>query len=160
MSMNASKFLKAVEKWADATQTDFVLACGGSMLQLQRMVVDGTSSLSGTPKDTGQAKSNWFIGVNEQVTNTTTDTTKRNMSQAQTKIAQAIANPDAVNYLTLTNSLPYIRHLEYGLYSSNSTSGKTINGYSTQAPNGMFRISTAQFERVFKQQIEVIRRKK
>ena len=63
------------------------------------------------------------------------------------------ANPDNVKFISLSNNLPYIRHLEYGLYSQNSKTGKTVNGFSTQAPNGMFRISVAQFERVFNQQL-------
>ena len=97
MDFKSASFIKAVEKWADATESEFVATCGGSMLMLQRMVVDGTGSLSGTPKDTGQAKSNWFIGVNEDITTQSTDTTKQNMQNAQTVIAQAIANPDNVS---------------------------------------------------------------
>ena len=159
MDFKSASFIKAVEKWADATESEFVATCGGSMLMLQRMVVDGTGSLSGTPKDTGQAKSNWFIGVNEDVTTQSTDTTKQNMQNAQTIIAQAIANPDNVKFISLSNNLPYIRHLEYGLYSQNSKTGKTVNGFSTQAPNGMFRISVAQFERIFNQQLAARRKK-
>ena len=52
MDFKSASFIKAVEKWADATESEFVATCGGSMLMLQRMVVDGTGSLSGTPKDT------------------------------------------------------------------------------------------------------------
>jgi hypothetical protein len=47
----------------------------------------------------------------------------------------------------MTNALPYIRILEYGGYPNppKRPTGKTINGFSTQAPGGMVRISVAEF---------------
>ena len=101
MDFKSASFIKAVEKWADATESEFVATCGGSMLMLQRMVVDGTGSLPGTPKDTGQAKSNWFIGVNEDITTQSTDTTKQNMPNAQTFISQAIETPYSVKFISI-----------------------------------------------------------
>jgi hypothetical protein len=37
------------------------------------------------------------------------------------------------------NDMHYAHKIEYGLYPPNSTSGKTINGYSTQAQFGILR---------------------
>jgi len=42
---------------------------------------------------------------------------------------------------TLTNNLPYILPLEYGLYGSGP---KTVMGFSSQAVGGMARISIAK----------------
>lgn len=141
--MRIDRFLRTVQRWADQTAVDTVRAVGGAVLLLQRGVVDGTSGTNGTPIDTGQAKSNWFVGVNETITTVSDDVTKRNMGMAQNAIAQAIAQPYNVQYITLANNLPYIRALEYG--------------YSKQAPQGMFRINVQNFDNILKQMMRANR---
>lgn len=42
------------------------------------------------------------------------------------------------------NDLPYMQHLEYGLYSGNGPK-TTSAGFSTQAPAGMVRINLKKF---------------
>lgn len=151
--MRLDGFLRTVQRWADQTAIDTVRAVGGTVLLMQRAIVDGTSGTDGTPIDTGQAKSNWFVGVNQTITTVSNDTTKRNMGMAQNAIAQALAQPYNIKYVTLANNLPYIRHLEYGLYPNppKNPTGKTVNGFSSQAPQGMFRINVKNFDMILKQ---------
>lgn len=52
------------------------------------------------------------------------------------------SNPFGTWYIT--NNLPYVECLEYGLYPGNGP--KTVDGYSTQAPAGFVRISVAEEE--------------
>lgn len=50
------------------------------------------------------------------------------------------------------NQQPYIKVLEYGLYPNppKGGKGKTVNGFSTQAPRGMVRISIEEVKNEFK----------
>lgn len=47
-----------------------------------------------------------------------------------------------------TNSLPYIRKLEYGGYTSKPETAKTVGGFSKQAPHGMVRINAANWREI------------
>jgi hypothetical protein len=52
------------------------------------------------------------------------------------------ANPYAIWYLY--NRVPYGVTVEYGLYPGNGP--RTVNGFSTQAPAGMLRITTEEMK--------------
>ncbi len=47
----------------------------------------------------------------------------------------------------ITNALPYAATLEYGGYPNppKNPTGKTVGGYSVQAPQGMFRIAAIRY---------------
>lgn len=126
---------------------------GGAVLQLQRMVVDGTNGLPGTPRDTHQAASNWFVDVNQAQYRESSDTSRRNLGLAQATVATALARPEQIHSFILHNSLPYIKVLEYGLYPNppKVDTGRTINGFSTQAPQGFFRIALQRWQAVLTQ---------
>lgn len=79
--------------------------------QIQKEVV--ISITKATPVDTGQARKGW-------------------------KTSSEPFGQDGL--LKFTNNLPYIRHLEFGLYS-HATNRTTPEGYSNQAPSGMARIN-------------------
>ena len=53
-------------------------------------------------------------------------------------------------HFTVVNDKPYAKVLEYGLYPKNSDTGKTVNGYSVQAPKGFARISIEEVKNEFK----------
>lgn len=53
----------------------------------------------------------------------------------------------------LANSLPYAAVIEYGLFMDEpfnfpSTTPRTTHGFSTQAPEGMFRVSALQWDAI------------
>lgn len=125
---------------------------GYAVLSLQQLVVTGGNGTSGTPIDTGQASSNWFVDVDSMNTRTTTDTTRRNLGLGQATIATALSSGRIPERYYLHNSLDYIRMLEFGLYPNppKKTTGKTVNGYSTQAPQGMMRLALAKWESVLR----------
>ena len=95
-----------------------------------------------TPVDTGRARSNWNVSKNIPDT-TVSDKT----SQSVTLEDVPPAEKDETYYIA--NNLPYIKMLEYGGYSKNSTTGKTVNGYSRQAPNGMVGVTVADAQRLY-----------
>lgn len=61
--------------------------------------------------------------------------------------------------LFISNNLPYITTLEYGGYPNppKKGTGKTINGYSKQAPNGMVGVTLADTKRIWDATLEAIR---
>ena len=60
----------------------------------------------------------------------------------------------------ISNNLPYITKLEYGGYPKNPKggSGKTVNGYSKQAPEGMVGVTLANNEAIFDSAVRSVRK--
>ncbi|MCW9731912.1 HK97 gp10 family phage protein [Avibacterium sp. 20-15] len=83
-----------------------------------------------TPIDTGQLKRSWTVAVN-------TPATKHNGTQ------KALTLAELTDAIYITTDKPYAEKLEYGLYPQPGGT-KTINGFSTQAPQGMVRITAKE----------------
>lgn len=103
-----------------------------------------------TPVDTGRARANWFPSLDapSNAISTRTDASGGTAINA----AQGIAKEAAGRVFYLSNNLPYIRHLEYGLYGTppGSANGpKTIGGFSKQAPAGMVRTTINEVVRAY-----------
>ncbi len=103
-----------------------------------------------TPVDTGRARANWFPSLDapSNAVSTRTDATGGTSIAA----AQGIAKEAAGRVFYLSNNLPYIRHLEYGLYGNppGSANGpKTVGGFSKQAPAGMVRTTINEVVRAY-----------
>lgn len=113
-----------------------------AVLDLQQQMVDAT------PEDTGQAKSNWFVEADQCSGKTTKDTSKGNLAEARQLLLRLKSGKSRPAYYYLFSNLPYIRVLEYGLYPNppKVPTGKTVNGYSTQAPQGFFRLTVAGWQ--------------
>lgn len=113
-----------------------------AVLDLQQQMVDAT------PKDTGQAKSNWFVEADQCSGKTTKDTSQSNLAEARQLLSRLKSGKSHPAYYYLFSNLPYIRVLEYGLYPNppKVPTGKTVNGYSTQAPQGFFRLTVAGWQ--------------
>lgn len=103
-----------------------------------------------TPVDTGRARANWQASIDTPVSGTTDDTDKN--GSATTNAAVTAINNAAGRIFYLTNNLPYIVPLEYGLYSNGAgaTQKTTRDGYSVKAPYGMARITIAEVARDLK----------
>lgn len=149
-------FILQLDKMLNEAKSDAAEVVCHAALNMQRLAVHGAGSLPGTPKDTGKAQSNWFLEADGCSGKTSEDTGLRNMQEAQHYIAALIASGKTPRYLCLYNNLPYIRHLEYGLYPNppKNPTGKTINGFSTQAPQGFFRLALKQFRQAIDQAAE------
>lgn len=147
-------FEKEMAKLLAANLDKKVRIVGQACLMLQEAVVSGTQGLPGTPIDTGQAQSNWFVEVDGCSGKTTNDTSRANLALAQATVATALGRKHIPKYFMLFNNLPYIRHLEYGLYPNppKKPTGKTVNGYSTQAPQGMLRLTLNKWASILQQQ--------
>lgn len=139
-TVSADKFGSLIREWADKTGEDLEKIARGFCIQLSTNIIlktpVGNPSLwkSNPPPGYvgGRARNNWFpsIGSPSQRQNKTPDKS----GSASVKRLNAGANKlKAGQTFYLTNNLPYIRRLEY-------------DGWSTQAPAGMMRISLAEAE--------------
>lgn len=97
-----------------------------------------------TPVDTGRARANWNVSVGSVDSSTTDETKKTGLKYKESDI-----KADGDESIFISNNLPYITTLEYGGYSKNSKSGRTVNGFSKQAPNGMVGVTLANNENIF-----------
>lgn len=119
-------FALSIKKWAEATNLDIDTV-------KRKIAFDVAARLvMRTPVDTGKARANWMVGVGS-VNQSTTDDEDKAGSSTITALAQDIkmANAKDDTSIFITNSLPYIARLEYG--------------FSQQAPEGMVRLTVAEF---------------
>lgn len=85
-----------------------------------------------TPVDTGWARANWIPSINEPDVRSPGSSPKDGESfpDASEAIAAVVQTGRVGDVFWLTNSVPYIRALEYG--------------HSQQAPGGMVRLTIAE----------------
>lgn len=84
-----------------------------------------------SPVDTGRFRGNWMLGIGAPDTSTIT-AVDPNGSTTMARISSGVAGVKAGGIVYITNSLPYARRLEYG--------------WSQQAPQGMVRITVANYQ--------------
>ena len=104
-----------------------------------------SSIVKKTPVDTGRARGNWNITVGSD------DYRQSERTTPQFHSAGQIPEPKGDESIFISNNLPYITKLEYGGYPNppKKETGKTINGYSRQAPEGMVGVTLANNENIF-----------
>lgn len=85
-----------------------------------------------TPVDTGRARGNWMLSVDEPDSSTRPDNFDRNGAAAAAEAAGFAKQVDFGDNVFIVNNLPYIEPLE--------------NGHSKQAPNGMVAVTVAEMQ--------------
>lgn len=109
--------------------------------------MDGLGEIIGeTPADEGRARNSWFLTVNAPFSLSGGRDPDDGGGGSHASLETMPANVFNKK-IFLTNNLPYINLLEYGGYSKTSTTGKTINGFSMQAPEGMARRNLKRMEK-------------
>jgi hypothetical protein len=130
----------------------------GRTALVRKVAIDlNTKVVDKTPRDTGAAKNRWALALK------TPDQTEYgpDLSGAGS-IARAIKGIAAFvpgDTIFVTNNLPYIRMLEYGLYGKpegTANGPKTKNGFSIQAPSGFARITFKEIKAEFNKKIKEI----
>ena len=121
---------------------------------IKKTVFDLTSAIiQGSPTDTGRFRGNWQVSFD-----TPTDRELSNLDKSGNATISKIGTQINSNKIPLVywinNNLPYGNSLEYGLYPKNSKTGKTINGFSIQAPMGFVRLNIVKFNKFLKDNIK------
>lgn len=101
--------------------------------------------VSRTPVDTGKTRANWNVSIGAPNFNVGQSVV---LSRPMAQVAK-IKKYEVGSVVYLANGSQNIRLLEYGGYPQvpKHPTGKTVGGYSSQAPAGMVRISVAEFGR-------------
>lgn len=134
-------FAASLNKMCERAKDKAHVVVRKTAFELQGMMIDIS------PVRTGRFRSNWQVGLG--AINTSTDAAPDKTGDAAKGRAQAALQgwkPGQTIYLS--QSLPYARVIEYGLYGSppGSANGpKTIGGYSSQAPAGVVRLAKQRY---------------
>ncbi len=122
--------------------SDFAKKAGDQSDRVVRQVVleVGSRVVARSPVDKGRFHANWFYGEGAPPVQTT-DAGTPELHGAPTPEGAA----ETVHYIA--NNLPYGPTIEYGLYPNPPKGGKgrTIGGFSTQAPQGVVGLTVLEF---------------
>ena len=112
-----------------------------------------SSIVKKTPVDTGRARGNWNITVGVD------DYTQSENVTPKFHSSNEVPDPKGDETIYISNNLPYITKLEYGGYPNppKGGSGKTVNGYSRQAPEGMVGVTLANNENIFNSAVRSVK---
>ena len=115
-----------------------------------------SSIVKKTPVDTGRARGNWNISVGHD------DTLPSTRTKPQFKNVDEVPKVEGDESIFISNNLPYITKLEYGGYPKNPKggNGKTVNGYSKQAPEGMVGVTLANNSNIFDSAVRAVKGRK
>ena len=118
---------------------------------VKKSVFDLTSAIiKGSPVDSGRFRGNYQVSFNKPI-DSELDKLDKSGNETISKIGVEINSNKVPMVYWINNNLPYAEKLEYGLYPKTSTTGKTINGFSIQAPSGFVRLNILRFNQFFKQ---------
>lgn len=108
-----------------------------------------TRVIEKTPVDTGRLRANWQATIGQPATGEVDAEDKQGRMTIQKIVGPAKLASGQIFYLS--NNLPYAVVAEYGMWPKGDGEGKvTADGYSTQAPAGMVRVTMAEIVRIFK----------
>lgn len=137
--MTANSFKVQVELFAENAKAKTDLAIRKTAMEVFSRVI------MRTPVDTGRARGNWQLGVDEYISSTVDRTDKGPVTQngsgnssVKADMMATVSGAPFKERFTLMNNLPYIQTLEYG--REDGSPG------SLQAPNGMVRTTIAEFQ--------------
>jgi len=130
-------------KFADGVMKFRLKAQDVAEQRFRKVVLDlDTKIVERTPVDTGAARARWQPNVGPEP-----------IGGAGSDIGAFVPQLKLGDTAWISNNLPYIRVLEYGLFPNppKHGAGKTVDGYSTQAPQGMIRITAVEFSDIVEQ---------
>lgn len=141
-TMDLNKYVKKTKTQISDVRTAYAYALYSSIVRK-------------TPVDTGRARANWNISAGRSDTSVTENT------RTTPKPKTVMPNPEGDESIFISNNLPYIETLEYGGYPKDPKggNGKTINGYSKQAPEGMVGVTLANNENIFNAAVRAVKGK-
>jgi len=140
-------FSKQINKIIKKTTKNTEKAVSGACLDITKEIIQRT------PVDKGRLKGNWIPELNSRPNysiNTFDKTGSKTIAKAENK-TNKIKIGDTY---FLVNNLVYAPVVEYGLYPKPGRE-KTVDGYSTLAPQGMVRVTIEEVNDILKRAIKV-----
>ena len=138
--VSADKFGSLITQWAEKKKLDLDKVARAFVIQISTNIIlktpvgnpDLWKSKAPAGYTGGRARNNWFASIGS-LSNEVTNNKAKTGQAAIDKTKSTSKSLKAGQTFYLTNNLPYIRRLEY-------------EGWSTQAPAGMLRISVTEAE--------------
>lgn len=152
-----------VSKWVEKANLNNEEVVRSTAIKLFSAIIQSS------PVDEGTFRNNWFVSgltPSSEVDPTDVGGSDQDVIDRMTSDVLSIKGIDA---FTLTNNLPYAEVIEYGGYPKtpkNTTSvfganvsqtGKTINGFSKQAPQGVVRVNAMRFQNLIDEEARSVR---
>ena len=131
-------FLSDIQRFADATESTIDQSVRAIRLQAVELVIEKM------PVDTGQARGSVQAAIGSPASGSSVIDNSSGTSAAVAR-AQGSINAPSNNIFYFTTNLPYVKYLENGGIRGSGPK-ITTSGYSTQAPQGMFKISAIQLK--------------
>lgn len=133
-------FFDVIKKWTEDTETRI-----NDTLQTIAIQV-GKSVIMLSPVDTGRFRGNWQLTIDSPATSSLVNYDQSGGATIQDLVAKAsLFTAGQVAYIQ--NHVLYGHDLEWGTYNG-PTQKVTDEGFSTQAPAGMVRVTEQQFMRI------------
>lgn len=126
-------------------------ATGNLELIVRKLVFEMAASVvMMSPVDEGRFRANWQYGFNTEPSGELEEKDSSGFVGGATadRLQKQIFASPAFGVHNIVNNMPYGEVLEYGLYPDppKKGKGKTVGGYSKQAPAGMVRITFMRWE--------------
>lgn len=129
----ATQYNKAVDDHNAALRNDPANLTKAGRLKPGRKLNDGMDLVAGKGYVGGRFRANWHISL-DVVENVTFDETDANGAETIASLIAGLSDFKPGQMAYIINNLPYAIPLEYG--------------HSTQAPNGMVRVTLARFQQI------------
>lgn len=121
---------------------------------LQTIIIKvGTMVVRLSPVDTGRFRANWHLSIDRESGVSSMSFDQEGQSTINL-IASAANSFTAGQVAYIQNNVLYGNDLEWGLYNG-PTQKVTADGYSTQAPSGMVRVTESEFLNIVNEAIQL-----
>lgn len=149
MANEGKEFIKQIGAYIQKTETKTKDVVNGTIAEFFSKIVERTPVDKEEPSHQGTAKGNWQIGKDSPPSEELVfrdawggPTIRRETAKLDESIPKVF---------WIVNNKGYVNMLEYGLYKP-PNSRRLTGGFSTQAPNGMVRITAEEFHLIVKDQ--------
>lgn len=140
-------FFDTVSQWIEETEVKI-----DDILQTIVIKV-GTMVVRLSPVDTGRFRANWHLSIDSESGVSSTGFDQEGQSTINL-IASKANSFTAGQVAYIQNNVLYGNDLEWGLYNG-PTQKVTADGFSTQAPAGMVRVTEAEFMNIVNEAIRL-----
>lgn len=157
----SGQFANDIRAFAEATKRTIYGTLQAASVEL------ATRFVMRSPVDTGKFRGNWRVslGAIDTRTDAPEDKAPLGAPPSERLYGEWQDELQAVTHRSIiyvTNSLPYARVIEYGEYGNppgTANGPKTVNGFSTQAPAGVVRVTVAEYQQIIRTAVAVAKSK-
>ena len=158
------RFVSDIERFRNKTDKTINDTRKRLAYDLFSRVVDRTPVYFAYEKTSGNTKHNWRCSIGSISTGVLvgTDQKGETTKARMLNVLQRVKGDESIFF---ANSVPWIFHLEDGLYPKNPTFGsynrqakeyeiRSVGGFSKQAPKGMVKLTLAEYPHIYRQALK------